>query len=144
MKNGTANYAGLPSGLSEMNGALSFTRDRIHIDQLTARTGGGTLDLKGDVTNYNRQINFNLTAVGKEVRLRYPPGVSSTATAELHWVGTPRCFGGFRRCLGHEIGRNPGLRFRFLSGAQPAVGCNHAGKFAAVQREARRGRSHRA
>ena len=88
VKNGTANYAGLPSGLSEMNGALSFTRDRIHIDQLTARTGGGTLDLQGDVTNYNRQINFNLTAVGKEVRLRYPPGVSSTATAELHWVGT--------------------------------------------------------
>jgi len=87
IKNGTANYAGLPSGLSEMNGSLSFTRDRIHIDKLTARTGGGTLDLKGDATNYNGQLNFNLTAVGKEVRLRYPPGVSSTATAELHWVG---------------------------------------------------------
>jgi translocation and assembly module TamB len=87
IKNGTANYAGLPSGLSEMNGSLAFTRDRIHIDQLTARTGGGTLDLKGDATNYNGQLNFNLTAVGKEVRLRYPPGVSSTATAELHWVG---------------------------------------------------------
>jgi translocation and assembly module TamB len=88
VKNGAASYAGLPSGLSEMNGSLSFTRDRVHIDQLTARTGGGTLDLKGDVTNYNRQLNFNLTAVGKEVRLRYPPGVSSTATAELHWVGS--------------------------------------------------------
>jgi translocation and assembly module TamB len=88
VKNGTVNYAGLPSGLSEMNGSLSFTRDRLHIDQLTARTGSGTLDLKGDVTNYNRQLNFNLTAVGKDVRLRYPPGVSSTATAELHWVGS--------------------------------------------------------
>jgi translocation and assembly module TamB len=88
VKNGAANYAGLPSGLSEMNGSLSFTRDRIHIDQLTARTGGGTLELKGDATNYNQQFNFNLTAVGKEVRLRYPPGVSSTATAELHWVGS--------------------------------------------------------
>jgi translocation and assembly module TamB len=87
VKNGTANYGGLPSGLSEMNGSLTFTRDRVHIDQLTARTGGGTLDLKGEATNYNRQLNFNLTAVGKEVRLRYPPGVSSTATAELHWVG---------------------------------------------------------
>jgi translocation and assembly module TamB len=87
VKNGTANYAGLPSGLSEMNGSLTFTRDRVHIDQLTARTGGGTLDLKGDATNYNGQLNFNLTAAGKEVRLRYPPGVSSTATAELHWVG---------------------------------------------------------
>jgi translocation and assembly module TamB len=87
IKDGTATYAGLPSGLSEMNGSLTFTRDRVHIDQLSARTGGGTLDLKGDATHYNGQLNFNLTAVGKEVRLRYPPGVSSTATAELHWVG---------------------------------------------------------
>jgi len=87
IKNGAANYAGLPSGVSEMNGSLTFARDRVHIDQLTARTGGGTLDLKGDATSYNGQLNFNLTAVGKEVRLRYPPGVSSTATAELHWVG---------------------------------------------------------
>ncbi len=88
VKNGAANYAGLPSGLSEMNGSLVFTQDRIHIEQLTARTGGGTLDFKGDVTNYNHQFNFNLTAIGKDVRLRYPPGVSSTATAELHWTGS--------------------------------------------------------
>lgn len=88
IKNGAATYAGLPSGLSEMNGTLAFTQDRIHIEQLTARSGGGLLDLKGDVTNYNRQLNFNLTGTGKEVRLRYPPGVSSTANAELHWVGS--------------------------------------------------------
>lgn len=87
IKGGAVTYAGLPSGLSEMNGSLVFTRDRIHIDQLSARAGGGTLDLKGDATRYNRQLNFNLTAIGKDVRLRYPPGVSSTATAELHWVG---------------------------------------------------------
>ncbi|HEY3972598.1 MAG TPA: translocation/assembly module TamB domain-containing protein [Candidatus Sulfotelmatobacter sp.] len=87
IKNGSANYAGLPSGLSEMNGSLTFTRETVHIDQLTARTGGGTLDLKGDANTYNGQLNFNLSAIGREVRLRYPPGVSSTATAELHWVG---------------------------------------------------------
>jgi translocation and assembly module TamB len=81
-------YAGLPSGLSELNGSLFFTRDRILIETLTARTGGGTLDLKGDATYYNQQLNFNLTATGKGVRLRYPPGVSSTADAELHWIGT--------------------------------------------------------
>ena len=88
IKDGAASYAGLPSGLSEMSGTLAFTQDRIHVEQLTARSGGGILDLKGDVTNYNRQLNFNLTAIGKEVRLRYPPGVSSTANAELHWVGS--------------------------------------------------------
>jgi translocation and assembly module TamB len=84
---GSLSYAGLPSGLSEVNGSLLFTRDRIHIDTLAARTGGGTIDLKGDATYFNQQLNFNLTAVGKGVRLRYPPGVSSTADAELHWVG---------------------------------------------------------
>lgn len=88
LTNGFVAHAGLPSGLSEMNGSLAFTRDRIHIETLTARTGGGRLDLKGDAVTYNHQLNFNLTAIGKDVRLRYPPGVSSTADAELHWVGT--------------------------------------------------------
>ncbi len=86
--NGSLSYAGLPSGLSELNGSIFFTRDRALIETLTARTGGGTLDFKGDATYFNQQINFNLTATGKDVRLRYPPGVSSTADAELHWVGT--------------------------------------------------------
>jgi translocation and assembly module TamB len=81
-------YAGLPSGLSELNGSLLFTRDRIHIETLTARTGGGTLDLKGDANYFKQQLNFNLTAASKDVRLRYPPGVSSTANTELHWIGT--------------------------------------------------------
>ena len=72
IKDGTATYAGLPSGLSEMNGSLIFTRDRVHIDQLAARTGGGTLDLKGDATNYKGQPNFNLIA-GKEAGCGPPP-----------------------------------------------------------------------
>jgi translocation and assembly module TamB len=88
MANGALSYAGLPSGLSELNGSLLFTRDRIHIEALTAHTGGGTLDLKGDANYVNRQLNFNLTATGRDVRLRYPPGVSSTANTELHWIGS--------------------------------------------------------
>jgi translocation and assembly module TamB len=86
--NGSLSYAGLPSGLSELNGSVQFTRDHIHIETLTARTGGGTLDLKGDASYFKQTLNFDLTATGKDVRLRYPPGVSSTADAELHWVGT--------------------------------------------------------
>ncbi len=88
ISNGSLLYAGLPSGLSELTGSLLFTRDRIHIETLTARTGGGTLDLKGDANYFQKQLNFNLTATGKEVRLRYPPGVSSTANTELHWIGS--------------------------------------------------------
>jgi translocation and assembly module TamB len=87
IKNGVINYAGLPSGLSEMTGSVTFTRDRAHIEELTAKTGGGTLDFKGEATSFNHQINFNVTATGKDVRLRYPPGVSSTADEQLNWVG---------------------------------------------------------
>jgi translocation and assembly module TamB len=86
--NGSLSYASLPSGLNELNGSLVFTRDRVHIETLNGHTGGGTLAFQGDATYLNRQLNFNLTATGKDVRLRYPPGVSSTADAELHWVGT--------------------------------------------------------
>jgi translocation and assembly module TamB len=88
LTNGSIAYAGLPSGLTELDGSLRFTRDQLHIETLTSRTGGGTLDLKGDATYVNQQLNFNLTATGDDVRLRYPPGVSSTADAELHWVGS--------------------------------------------------------
>jgi translocation and assembly module TamB len=86
--NASLAYAGLPSGLTEVNGSLLFTRDHINIDTLTARTGGGTVDLKGDATYLNRQLNFNFTGTAKDVRMRYPPGVSSTADAQLHWVGS--------------------------------------------------------
>ncbi len=81
-------YAGVPSGLTDLNGSLLFTRDRFHINSLAARTGGGMVDLAGDATYSNRQLNFNLTGTAKEVRLRYPPGVSSTADAQLHWAGS--------------------------------------------------------
>jgi len=33
-------------------------------------------------------LNFDLTVRGEDVRLRYPPGVSATADADLHFVGT--------------------------------------------------------
>ena len=96
VKNGAANYAGLPSGLSEMNGSLSFTRDRIHIEQLTARTGGGTLDLKGDATNYNQQLNFNLTAVGKGSAAALSAGRQFDRDRGVALGGNPLRFDGFR------------------------------------------------
>ena len=88
INDGAASYAGLPSGLSELNGSLMFSQGRFFIESLHGRTGGGTLEFKGDAAYFQHTFNFNLMVVGKEVRLRYPPGVSSTADATLHWVGT--------------------------------------------------------
>jgi translocation and assembly module TamB len=127
ISNGSINYAGLPSGLSEMNGSVTFSRDYMHIEQLAARTGGGTLDLKGDATRVNRQLNFNLTANAKEVRLRYPPGVSSTATAELHWVGTPSASTVSGDVLVNKLAVTPGFDFgSYLERSRQSAGITPA------------------
>jgi translocation and assembly module TamB len=85
---GAFNYAGLPSGLSDMNGALVFNQNRLQIETLTAHSGGGTLTLTGQATTYAGQISFDVGIIGQDIRLRYPPGVSSTASAELRYSGT--------------------------------------------------------
>jgi translocation and assembly module TamB len=85
--NAGISYIELPNGLSDINGTLVFNRDRLQIQNMTARTGGGTLDLSGYVT-YARMIGFNLQARAHDVRLRYPPGVSAMADATLRLSGT--------------------------------------------------------
>ncbi|MGC2196389.1 MAG: translocation/assembly module TamB domain-containing protein [Terriglobales bacterium] len=88
ISHGSLAYADLPSGLSDMNGSLIFNKNRLQIENLTARSGGGTLTLTGGATTYQGQINFDFGANAQDVRLRYPPGVSSTATADLRFFGT--------------------------------------------------------
>lgn len=77
----------LPNGLSQMNGTLVFDQDRLTVKQLTAVTGGGRLQLGGSIT-YNQGIYGDLTATGKDIRIRYPQGVSSMADAKLRLQGT--------------------------------------------------------
>ena len=87
--NASIAYTGLPSALSDLNGSLIFNQDRLQIETLTARTGGGLVSFTGYATTSNGQVNFNLGVLGEDVRLRYPPGISSSADADLHFVGTP-------------------------------------------------------
>jgi len=86
--NGSIAYSDLPSALSAINGSAVFNQDRLQIETLTARVGGGVVTFGGYATAYNRQLNFNLTLQTQDVRLRYPPGVSSMANADLRWAGT--------------------------------------------------------
>ncbi len=79
--------ADIPNGLSEVNGTLVFNENRLQIRTLTARTGGGNLQIGGFVA-YRRGLFFDLTAKGQDIRLRYPPGISSAADADLHLAGT--------------------------------------------------------
>ena len=85
---GAIAYIDLPSALSDINGSLIFNQDRLQVQSLTAHTGGGLVTFGGYATAYNGKLNFDLTVRGEDVRLRYPPGVSATANADLHFAGT--------------------------------------------------------
>jgi translocation and assembly module TamB len=87
--NGAISYIDLPNGLSNINGTLVFNDNRLRVQSLTAQTGGGTLTL-GGVINYSHGLSFDLTATSKDIRLRYPPGMSSYADADLRFSGTPK------------------------------------------------------
>jgi translocation and assembly module TamB len=80
-----------PNGLSDITGSLVFNEDRLQLQELTARTGGGLLHCTGFITYSPAQgLGFNLSADGREIRLRYPEGLSSTADASLTLSGTPK------------------------------------------------------
>jgi translocation and assembly module TamB len=71
-----------------MNGTLTFNENQLQVQTLTARTGGGTLNVTGAISYYRRQLLFDLKGTAQEVRLRYPPGISSTSNADLRLTGT--------------------------------------------------------
>ncbi len=76
----------LPAGLGDINGSFVFNQDRLEVEHLTARTGGGLVTFSGFVT-YGRTIGFDLTANGTDIRFRYA-GISVTSDQSLHLVGT--------------------------------------------------------
>jgi len=76
-----------PNGLSQMNGNLAFDQDRLDVKSLTATSGGGKIQIGGFVT-YQQGLYGDLTATAKDVRIRYPQGVSSMADAKLRLQGT--------------------------------------------------------
>jgi translocation and assembly module TamB len=87
ISNGSVAYSDLPSQLSDVNGSLVFNQDRLQIETLTAHVGGGLIEFGGYASAYNRQLNFDLSLKGHDVRLRYPPGVSSVTDADLRFSG---------------------------------------------------------
>lgn len=78
---------GVPNGLSDMNGTLIFAEDRLQLQNVTGRTGGGELNLKGAL-RFRDGFYADLTATGDAVRVRMY-GLSATANANLKFQGTP-------------------------------------------------------
>lgn len=75
------------NGLSRMNGALVFNQNRLEFKDVTAYSGGGLIRVGGFVT-YHHGLYADLTATARDVHIRYPQGVTSTASANLRFQGT--------------------------------------------------------
>ncbi len=78
----------LPNSLSQLQGTLVFNQNRLEVQSLTARTGGGSLSVGGYLA-YQNGLFAALSLTGQGVRVRYPDGVSSLADANLQLQGTP-------------------------------------------------------
>ena len=87
LTNGAASFIDFPNGLSNINGTLVFNEERIQVQTLTARTGGGEIRIGGFAT-YNPSVAFNVTVQGNDIRMRYPQGVSTSGNLDLKLAGT--------------------------------------------------------
>jgi translocation and assembly module TamB len=88
-QDGSLSLEDIPNGLSHIQGSLEFNQNRLEVRSLTAMTGGGQLTLGGYLA-YQHGIYADLSVTGKNVRIRYPEGVSSLADTTLRLQGTQR------------------------------------------------------
>ncbi len=88
-QNAAFNIVDVPNGISNANGEIDFAGGRATIRSFTGETGGGRIELSGFVSAADGQTSFRLAARVREVRIRYPEGVSTVADANLSLTGTP-------------------------------------------------------
>lgn len=82
----TVHVLNVTNGLTDMNGDLQFDQDRLIVQQLKGYSGGGELAIGGYV-GYRNGPFLDLTATTRNVRIRYPKGISSSVDAKLRLLG---------------------------------------------------------
>jgi translocation and assembly module TamB len=81
---GRVRHFALPHSLDAVNGRITFDAGGARLDGLTARLGGGLVRFGGRVGLAGPGGGeFNLTADGEDMRLRYPEGFRSVVDADL-------------------------------------------------------------
>jgi len=89
LSNGSLHYGNLPNGLDRINGTVVFEGSRGVLENVTAESGGGQLQLSG-VVRYGEGAGwqFNLAGDGAGIRVRYPEGLSTWVNGRINWIGT--------------------------------------------------------
>jgi len=85
---GSLRYRALPRSFTDVTGRIKFNGDEINLDELRGKFGDGDVKFGGAITLKNYLPDeFNLSATGTAMRLRYPEGFSSTVNADLTLTG---------------------------------------------------------
>lgn len=84
-----ATYANgdMPVGLSNGNGVLTLTKDRLVISNFKATAGGGTVTARGGVV-YRPTMQFDLALFGDGIRVLMPAGIRTGVSANITLTGT--------------------------------------------------------
>ena len=85
-ENASLSLEDIPNGLSQLHGTLEFNQNRLEVKSLTAMSGGGLLSVTGYLA-YQHGLYADLSVNGKDIRIRYPQGVSSLADAKFRLQG---------------------------------------------------------
>ncbi len=112
LTDGRLRYFGLPHSIDGVNGRVEFDAAGVRIDTLPGRMGGGEVRFGGRIGVRNGTLeSYNLTAVGRDMRVRYPEGFRSQVDTDLALrgpVGAP-VLTGHRPRQGralHQVGRH--------------------------------------
>ena len=82
-------YADFPNSFSQANGSFFFDENQVRIENFSAVSGGGKVEVGGDVIFGGEQIKLmNLRIQGREVRIRYPEGMRNVVDADLTLRGS--------------------------------------------------------
>ncbi|MDP9169701.1 MAG: translocation/assembly module TamB domain-containing protein, partial [Acidobacteriota bacterium] len=87
LQNASLNYAPVPIGISNANGTVIFSGNSARVQNLTAESGGGKINVTGFV-GFADALRFGLRAGLTNVRLRVQEGVSFTADGDIRLTGT--------------------------------------------------------
>jgi translocation and assembly module TamB len=86
--NGRLRQLSFPHALEELNGIANFDAGGLRLDGITARLGGGAVRFGGRIGLSQYQLSeFDVTATGQDMILRYPEGMRSTVDAQLALQG---------------------------------------------------------
>ena len=88
LTNGRMRSLLFPHALEQVNGIATFDAGGVRLDGITARLGGGPVRFGGRIGMSNYQLSeFDVTATGEDMSLRYPEGMRSTVDATLALQG---------------------------------------------------------